>query len=81
MNFFSSFIKNFAIVVALLYDLTKKNVKYVWSNKAKKAFEILKSKITHKVVLSKFDGEATLIIEVDASPVGVGAVLLQKHKK
>ena len=49
-------------------------------NKAKKVFEILKSKITDKVVLSKFNNEATLIIEADASPVGVGAVLLQKHK-
>ena len=30
--------------------------------------------------MSKFDSEATLIIEADASPVGVGTVLLQKHK-
>ena len=80
MSFHSSFIKNFAIFAALLYDLTKKNVKFVWSNKAKKAFEILKSRITDKVVLSKFDSEATLIIEADAPPVGVGAGLLQKHK-
>ena len=80
MSFYSSFIKNFAIIAAPLYDLTKKNVKFSWSNKAKKAFEILKSKITDKIVLSKFDSEATLIVEVDASPVGVGAVLLQKHK-
>ena len=30
--------------------------------------------------MSKFDSEATQIIEADASPVGVGTVLLQKHK-
>ena len=80
MSFYSSFIKNFAIIAAPLYDLTKKNVKFVWSNKAQKAFEILKSKISDKVVLSRFDSGASLIVEVDASPVGVGAVLLQKHK-
>ena len=79
ISFYSSFIKNFAIIAAPLYDLTKKNVKFSWSNKAKKAFEILKSKITDKVVLSKFDSEATLIIEVHASPVGVGAVLVHKN--
>ena len=58
----------------------QKNVKFIWSNKAKKAFENLKSKITVKVVLSKFDSEAILIIKADESSVGVGAVLLQKHK-
>ena len=42
--------------------------------------ETIKSKITNKVVLSKFDSETTLIIEADASPVDVDAVLLQKHK-
>ena len=46
------------------------------SNKAKKAFEFLKSKIIDKVAFSNVDSEATLIIETD----GVGAVLLQKHK-
>ena len=50
-----------SIFAAPLYDLTKKNVKFIWSNKAKKAFEILKSKITDKVVLSKFDSESTVL--------------------
>ena len=52
-SFYSSFIKNFAIIETLLCDF-----KFLWSNKAKKAFEILKSKNTDKVVLSKIDSEA-----------------------
>ena len=48
MSFYSSFIESFTIIVAPLYDMTKNNVKFVWSNKAKKAFETLKSKITDK---------------------------------
>ena len=80
MSIYSSFIKNNSIIAPPLYDLTKKNVKFVWSNKAKKVFKNLKSRITDKVVMSKFISEATLIIKVGASPVGVGAVLLQKHR-
>ena len=30
ISFYSSFIKNFAIIAAPLYDLTKKNVKFIW---------------------------------------------------
>ena len=36
----------------------------------------LKSKIIKKVILSKFDKDAKIRVEVDASPVGVGAVLI-----
>ena len=59
-HFYSSFIKNFATIAAPLYDLRKKDVSFVWSNNA---FEIFISKINNKVVLSRFDSEATLIIE------------------
>ena len=30
--------------------------------------------------MSKFDGETSLVIEVDVLPVGIGAVLIQKQK-
>ena len=53
-------------------NTVKEYVKFVWSKKAKKkTFEILKNKITDKVVLSKFDSEANLIFKSDASHDGV----------
>ena len=79
-SFYHSFIKDFATIASPLYELTKKNLQFTWSNDAQNAFDKLKSKIIKKVILSKFDENAKIRVEVDASPVGVGAVLLQEHK-
>ena len=48
--------------------------------KLRKLLKFFKTKVTDKVNLSKFDSLAKLLIETDASFVGVSAVLLQKHK-
>ena len=80
ISFYHCFVKNFATIASSLYDLTKKGAQFTWSASTREAFNTLKSEVAANVILNKIDGEAKLIVEVDASPVGVGAVLLQQHK-
>ena len=78
-SFYHNFIPNFASVACHLYDLTKSKIKFSWTNEAQQAFDSLKSNIKDAVFLSKFDPDATMIVEVDASPIGVGGVLYGKN--
>jgi len=45
------FIQDFAGIAQPLHDLTKKNIKYNWTNKHTKAIQRLKEAITIKLVL------------------------------
>ncbi|KAK1799501.1 hypothetical protein P4O66_000366 [Electrophorus voltai] len=51
--------------------------KIKWTQEAEKAFEELKNAFTTTLVLQQPDLERPFLVEVDASDVGVGAVLLQ----
>ena len=60
--------------------LTKKACKFKWSEVEQEAFEGLKSIVTSETVLKNFSTGNTTKIVVDASNVGLRAVLLQEQK-
>ena len=60
--------------------LTKKSEKFVWGKEQQTAFDQLKSDLSKAETLAYFDPEAETRIVVDASPVGLGAVLTQVQK-
>ena len=74
VTYYSRFIYRFSDI---LYDLTKKGVKFVWCKKCQIAFDLVKKSLCSSTPLSCFTGKSKVILEVDASPIGVGAVLLQ----
>jgi len=45
----------------------------------KKAFRKIKEILTSPLVLAHFDPQQTLIVAADASPTGIGGVLLQRY--
>ena len=53
----------------------------MWSKKCQIAFDLVKKLLCGSTVLSGFTGESKVILEVDASPIGLGAVLLQLENK
>ena len=60
--------------------LTQKDNMYVWSNACDHAFQTLKNKLTEAPILvyPKFDKQASpIILQTDASAIGLGAVLEQ----
>ncbi len=78
-NFYRRFIKNFSSVAAPLTALTKGGVtKICWSSEAEGAFRDLKRRFTSTPILSVPDPERPFVVEVDASDVGVGAILSQR---
>ena len=78
-NYYNRFIINFSEVFAPLYKLLKKNSTFEWNSEQNKCFEIIKKLFTTNLVLKSFDLNLETALETDASSVGIGAVLMQKH--
>ena len=78
VTYYCRFVRNFASVLAPLYDLLKKASKFKWSSIEANAFSKIRDELAKSYLLVNFDGEHEVIVEVDASPVGVGCVLMQE---
>ncbi|KAK3548349.1 hypothetical protein QTP70_010580 [Hemibagrus guttatus] len=75
----SSFIRNFSSVAAPLSALTTGNTAgFYWGPEAELAFNKLKCRFTSAPILILPNPEIPFTVEVDASDVGVGAVLSQR---
>ena len=55
VNYYHWFIKNFTVIARLLHNMIKKNQKWEWMEKQKKAFRKLKEKFTKELVLVASD--------------------------
>ncbi len=80
-NFYRRFIRNFSLVAAPLTALTSPKVPFRWNSQAQEAFDVLKSRFISAPVLCLPDPERQFIVDVDASEVGVGAVLSQRSPR
>ncbi|XP_031355108.1 uncharacterized protein K02A2.6-like [Photinus pyralis] len=78
INYYHRFIPDLATKIKPLNSLLGKEVKFIWSDKCKKAFDIIKKELTSDRVLMHYDPKLPLIVENDASSVGLGAVLSHK---
>jgi hypothetical protein len=81
MSYFRRFIRNFAGIVAPLYELTKnaESIKDRWTEKEQHAFEEIKKRITSAPVLATPRFGHPFIVETDASKIAIAACLLQKQ--
>lgn len=80
VNFVSRFIPHFSTITAPLRALLKRNVVFRWSAIQEKVFEKLKSCVG-SMKAAMFDPSAKTQLLTDASPVGLGAVLLQQKSE
>jgi len=80
VNFSAKFIPNLATKAEPLRRLTRKGTEFIWGSEQAKAFSQLKEDLARAENLAGFDKDAekTQVI-TDASPVGLGAVLLQEQ--
>ncbi|KAK3750764.1 hypothetical protein QZH41_002286 [Actinostola sp. cb2023] len=76
----SRFIPDYATITAPLRELTHKNSSWNWTTTHQEAFETLKEKLQSAPALAYFDISKSTEIAVDASPVGLGAILTQKDE-
>ena len=79
-GYYWRFIENFARIAAPLTTLTRKNAKFIWSDKCEVSFNELKRKLTSTPVLTVPNGNEGLTVYTDAYREGLGAVLMQDGK-
>nr|GEW65454.1 hypothetical protein [Tanacetum cinerariifolium] len=60
--------------------LSKKNVKFDWSEKSEDAFQLLKQKLCSAPILALPEVSENFVVYCDASRKGLGAVLMQREK-
>ena len=73
------FCQNF-IIAEPLTNLWSKKLKCVWSDKCQQAFKQLKANLRNTPVLLALDLKKSFKLAVDASDIGVNAVLLQEDE-
>lgn len=77
VNYIGKFIANLATLTEPLRKLTKKDTKFEWCEEQQKAFDELKTHLSSHLVLGYYDVKDRTQLYADASPVGLGAVLIQ----
>ena len=80
MNYLSRFIKDFSIVSEPLRRLTKKDADWVWAFEQDAAFSSLKNLLVEDACAAYFDVKKATSLIVDASPTGLGSILIQDDR-
>ena len=77
-NFYRRFIQDFSHHACPLFNLTKADIKWKWTEDEQSAFDSLKKLITSAPILASPDNEHPFRIEADSSDFATGAVLSQQ---
>ena len=77
-NYSAQYIPNFATITAPLRQLTKKSVPFTWTATHQNAFHQLTNALVSTTCMAYFDTTKETMVTVDASPVGVSAILSQR---
>ena len=77
-NFYCQFIRDFSKIAGLLNSLTKKDVKFTWTNECKLAFEGLKQRVCEAPILKHFDPSKQYHVETNSSDYVSAGVLSQE---
>ncbi|XP_049283943.1 uncharacterized protein K02A2.6-like isoform X1 [Anopheles funestus] len=75
LNFYRRFLPNLSAQLYPLHALLKKNTKFNWDSKCEEVFQETKQMLINHKVLEPYDPSKPIVLAVDASPYGVGAVL------
>jgi hypothetical protein len=79
-QYVSRYIPHYATMTEPLRRLTRQNEPWSWSEEAQSSFDSLKSALSSTQVMVYFDQKKSTEILVDASTVGVAAMLMQEGK-
>ncbi|QRV80264.1 Retrotransposable element Tf2 protein [Ceratobasidium sp. AG-Ba] len=61
-----------------LHDLTKRDIKFEWTQECQQAFEEIKKRVSQDPVLIHPDPDKPFILETDVSGIAIGAILSQR---
>ena len=75
MTYYTHFIDNLSTLTAPLNKLLRKQQPWEWGEEQKLAFEKCKEALTSDKLLVHYDPQKPLVLDCDASPYGIGAVI------
>lgn len=78
-NYFRKFVPGYSVIAKPLTDLTKKDNAFVFGESAREAMSVIKGFLCSDPILKIFDPMRETQLHTDASKIGYGACLLQKH--
>ena len=76
LGYYRRFIEGFSKIATLLNQLSKKDMKFIWTNK-QQAFESLKKKLCEEPLMQRPDFSKPFILMTDASGYAIGGILPQ----
>ncbi|XP_043235721.1 uncharacterized protein K02A2.6-like [Amphibalanus amphitrite] len=77
VTFYSKFLENLSKMAKPLNELLKKDKEWKWSKECEESFTRIKARLASAEVLRHFDVKEQVTVITDASPHGLGAVLVQ----
>ena len=78
VQYMSTFLPDLAETMEPIRALTRNSVKWDWSQECEKSFQSVKEQLPTAPVLDYFDPEKELVLQVDSSKNGLGAVHLSR---
>jgi hypothetical protein len=79
-TYLDKFCENLAAITQPLRDLMKESSAWVWEDPQRDAMARLKKAMSSLPSLRRFDLQLPVVLSVDASPTGIGVVLLQNEQ-
>ncbi len=80
-NFYKCFIKRYFRIISSLMNFIRKNISFMWTEKAEKAFKKLKKLFIFQSVLIMFESEKLITLEMNASNEAIEACISQSDDK
>ena len=81
LNFYTKFIEKLHINLKPFYDLLHENTPWKWTDEHESLFQKLKMSLTSETELTITNTKHPLFTTVDASLIGLGAVLFQLNER
>jgi hypothetical protein len=79
IGYYRKYIKGYSKLVGPLFELTKKDVVFVWNQDCQRAFSDLKEALMGAPILVRPNFKEPFCLDVDWSTKGVGAILSQRE--
>jgi len=77
-GYYRKYVRRYSRLAGLLFELTKKDVAFVWNQDCQQAFDSLKRALVDAPILVRLDFKRPSCLDVDWSTKGVSAILSQK---
>ena len=79
-GYYRKFVEGFSKIASPLTNLTRKNVKFQWTDSCERSFMELKQRLVSAPILAIPTGSGGLVVYSDASKCGLGCVLMQNGR-